>query len=252
VDKVRVVLGGQCSNETMAAAPIAEENKVLLFTPFSSAPAVTAAGDYVFQMWPSDVLAAEQIAIMMKDRGAKKVAIISELGEYPQGLRVALKPFFAKQGIEVVYDESYASDVTDFRSYASKLNAIGADSVFLNPQASASGARVAKALRDIGNTSQFYAYYITDSAFVKSGSSVNGTYLLDFDTVSDKSKGAKLSEEYKNVYGKDPAYMTGVVLGYESASIVFNAMRHIGSDDAAKIKDYLYTMKPFSGVTGET
>lgn len=248
-DKVQVILGGQCSNETMAAAPIAEENKVLLFTPFSSAPAVTDAGEYVFQLWPSDVIAADRIAQLMKDKGVTKVSILSEQGEYAQGLREAIKPFFEKQGLTLVYDESYATDVVDFKSYAAKLNAAGADGIFLNPQSGASGARLAKALRDQGNKAQFFAYYISDDAFVKSGTPVEGTYLLDFDTVSDKSKGQILLDSYKTQYGKDPAYAAGVVLGYDSAGIVFEALKAVGND-ASRVKNYLYNMSAFPGVTG--
>ena len=38
VDQVKIVIGGFCSSESLAAAPIAMNNKVLLFSPGSSSP----------------------------------------------------------------------------------------------------------------------------------------------------------------------------------------------------------------------
>ena len=56
VDKVVAIVGGQCSGETLAAAPIAESAKVVMISPVSSSPDVTAAGDFIFRDYPSDGL----------------------------------------------------------------------------------------------------------------------------------------------------------------------------------------------------
>lgn len=53
-DKVQVILGGVCSEETLAMAPIANQNKVVIFNSSSGSPAIKNAGDYIFRNWPSD------------------------------------------------------------------------------------------------------------------------------------------------------------------------------------------------------
>ena len=47
IDKVVAIIGGFCSGETLAAAPIAERNRVILFSPTSSNPKITEAGDFI-------------------------------------------------------------------------------------------------------------------------------------------------------------------------------------------------------------
>ena len=41
INNVNTIIGGICSGETLAAAPIAEENKVILFSPASGSPKIT-------------------------------------------------------------------------------------------------------------------------------------------------------------------------------------------------------------------
>src|SRR3989344_5758192 len=65
IDKVPVIIGGGCSSETLAAAPIAETSKVTLLSYCSSNPKITESGDYIFRTYPSDAfqgkVAAEKI-----------------------------------------------------------------------------------------------------------------------------------------------------------------------------------------------
>ena len=55
VDKVDIILGGVCSGETLAIAPLAEANEVLVFSSFSSSPDVTNAGDFIFLVCCSEL-----------------------------------------------------------------------------------------------------------------------------------------------------------------------------------------------------
>ena len=56
IDNVKIIVGTVCSSETLAIAPIAEENGVVILSAASSSPDITAAGDYIFRTWPSDQL----------------------------------------------------------------------------------------------------------------------------------------------------------------------------------------------------
>src|SRR5437660_4919013 len=52
VDKVPVIIGAFGSSVTLAIAPIAERNKVVLFSASSTADAIKDSGDYVFRNVP--------------------------------------------------------------------------------------------------------------------------------------------------------------------------------------------------------
>ena len=49
IDKVKVIIGGVCSGETLGAAPITEAGKVILISPSATSPDITKAGDFVFR-----------------------------------------------------------------------------------------------------------------------------------------------------------------------------------------------------------
>ena len=60
--EIRIVIGGVCSSVTLAVAPIAEKNKILLISPASTNPKITNAGDYIFRVIPSDDLRGKVFA----------------------------------------------------------------------------------------------------------------------------------------------------------------------------------------------
>src|SRR3989344_5643530 len=58
VDKVKVIIGGACSGETLGAAPITGASKVVLLSPSATSPDITTkGGDYTFRVAPSDAYA---------------------------------------------------------------------------------------------------------------------------------------------------------------------------------------------------
>ncbi len=77
VDKVVAIIGGLCSGETLAIAPLAEKAKIPLISYASTNPKITEAGDYIFRFVASDsfqgVYAADYI---VKTKGVKRVALL--------------------------------------------------------------------------------------------------------------------------------------------------------------------------------
>ena len=49
VDKVPVIIGPMMSGNTLAVAPIAEENGIVLISPNATSPKVTDAGDFIYR-----------------------------------------------------------------------------------------------------------------------------------------------------------------------------------------------------------
>src|SRR3989344_5132019 len=82
VDGVKIVLGGACSGETLAAAPITEAAKVILLSPSATSPKVTTAGDFVFRTSPSDANAGRIAAEKAYGAGYKSAALITETTDY--------------------------------------------------------------------------------------------------------------------------------------------------------------------------
>ena len=77
VDKVPAIIGVVTSTATLAACPVAEESKVVLIAPPSTAPAITTkCGDYTFRVIASDSYQGVVMADLFWDLGYKKAAAI--------------------------------------------------------------------------------------------------------------------------------------------------------------------------------
>ncbi len=249
VDRVSVIIGGICSGETLAMAPIAEAAHVVLISPGSTAPAISQSGDYVFRVAFSDVLSAQSLAITMKTMGASHVAIVSEQTDFAQAMKPAFVDYAKVQGMNIDYDESFMSDTNDFATIATKIKSRNVDSVYINTQTGASAAKIAKALRERGSTAQFYTYFLSGSDFVASGDAVNGTYVLDVGSVANASIGGPFMQEYIQRYGSEPEYAWAATFSYDTASIILNAIQSVGNN-AESIQSYLYTMPSYTGIAG--
>ncbi|MBU0705607.1 ABC transporter substrate-binding protein [Patescibacteria group bacterium] len=248
IDKVQVILGGQCSGETLAAAPIAEANKVLLFSSLSSSPDVTTAGDYVFRNYPSD----EQVAKTMVDdilaHGYESVAVLTEQSDYAQAYRGAIARHLATAGKESVLDEPFAADNTDFRTLLAKVQESGADVLIVIPQSPVVGAFAVKQAAELGLNIQIYG-----------GDTLPAPDF--FDTAKDAAEGVKVvmvAEDpsrsgYSEKAAELPAPQSAAVIplfGYDAANIVANGIAAVGYDGTA-LKDYLYSMPTFKGVASD-
>lgn len=54
-DKIQYVIGDMFTNTTLAIAPIAQQNKILLLSPTGSSNEISKVGDYVFRIYPSEI-----------------------------------------------------------------------------------------------------------------------------------------------------------------------------------------------------
>jgi len=249
VDKVKVIFGGQCSNETMAIAPIAEENKVLLISSFSTSPDVTKAGDFVFRIPPSDENSGKIIAETITKDGFKNVGIVSEKTLAAQTIVPVFENKIKELGTNLIYNDSILFNSNDVYTISAKIKYANPDALYLNVQTGASGSKLVKQLREIGYTGQIYTYFISGDDFVKSGKWVNGVKIVDFRAAKDTKTLDAFNAQFVEAFGNPPSYPFGATLGYDTGEIIFEAIGKVGNN-SSKIKDYLYSMQPRPSVTG--
>ena len=253
VDKAKVIIGGACSGETLGAAPITEANKVILFSPSATSPDITKAGDFVFRDAPSDAYAGVVSSnYVYNDLNAKKAAVISESTDYAQGLRRVFKENFAKSGGEIVADETYNPEDTDFRTQVTKVKAASPDVVYLVPQAPAKGILLIKQLKEAGVTTQLLTAEVLVGRNVIKENAADMEGLIGIEQKFDEKnpKAASLLAKYKQQSGEEapfPGYMSGV---YDIVYLLADAITKNGYD-SEKIRDYLYAVKDYDGAVGK-
>jgi branched-chain amino acid transport system substrate-binding protein len=79
-DNVVAVLGEVASSNSLAAAPICQQNKRPMITPSSTNPKVTQIGDYIFRLCFLDSYQGESMAnYLPRQLGVKTVAILVDV-----------------------------------------------------------------------------------------------------------------------------------------------------------------------------
>jgi branched-chain amino acid transport system substrate-binding protein len=132
-DRVVAVLGEVASSRTLAAAPIAQSNKVPLISPSSTNPRVTEVGDYIFRVCFIDPF---QGSVMAKFAASTlkltKVAILRDIkNDYSVGLADVFIERFKEMGGSITSDQSYSEGDTDFSAQLTSIKASNPQAVFV-------------------------------------------------------------------------------------------------------------------------
>ncbi len=253
VDKVKVVVGGACSGETLAAAEITEPAKVILISPSASSPKVTTAGDFVFRTYPSDALAGKIAATYAaQELKTKKAAVFTELTDYAQGLREVFKTTFAAAGGEIVADETYTTGAADFKTQVLKIKSAKPDAVYVAPQTLTPGVNIVKQLKENGVKAQIMtAEVLLDRQAVKDNKDVLEGVIgvepaVDWD---NNPKANAFREAHRAKFGgADPGSFAANA--YDAVHLVAEAIAGSGLD-TEKIRDFLYGVKDWDGAVGK-
>jgi branched-chain amino acid transport system substrate-binding protein len=118
IDKVKILVSGVCSSATLAVAPIAEKNHIVLISPTSASPKITSAGDYIFRLSSPTTGMAQKAVDYLATLGYTKVAVLFENNEYPAGWKDSFITLF--KGEATV--EGVAPGSTDVKSQLLKLS----------------------------------------------------------------------------------------------------------------------------------
>lgn len=246
VDKVVAILGGQCSGETLAVAPIAEAAKVPVISAISSSPDVTLAGDFVFRDYPSDALKTKAMAKWLKEKGYAKVAMITENTDFASAFRTSLKESVGAD--VVVFDEVVEPGTKDYRTLVTRLKGVKFDIFFPNGQTDATVAAMLQQLRDQGLKQPVVTHDVGDQLTLVdiAPDAVEGMYVINVPT---SGEGGDFEKIFTEKYGAAQASIAFAAHAYDAAGVLFNVIASVGTDGSA-IRDGLYAVKGYEGVVG--
>lgn len=251
IDQVKIILGGTCSGEALAALPITEANKVIQFSSFASSPALTGAGKFFFRNNPSDAAGGKVIADVVL-KSYKNVAIISEQTDYAKALHDVFVNEITQGGGKMVSDQTFVSNTTDFRSILSTIKASNPQVLFVDAQTEQEEGLIVKQARELGITAPFYGHLIPGSSdFVKvAGSAADGMIFTQLASLNaSDTKVTAFLDEYKQAYGTSPDWEYYAAASYDAVNILAQAVDAVGMD-TTKIADYLHAMPAYHGIIG--
>jgi branched-chain amino acid transport system substrate-binding protein len=237
----------------MAAAPVAQQNRIPMISPSSTNPKVTEIGDYIFRVCFIDPFQGLVMAKFATNTlKLKNVAILRDIkNDYSVGLADVFVDNFKKLGGNIVADESYSEGDTDFSAQLTSIRSKKPQAIFLPGYYTEVGL-VARQAKKLGLNVPLMGGDGWDSPKLIEigGADLNGSYYSNHYSVDDPSPAIqKFVGDYKTRYGAVPDALAG--LGYDSAKVLFDAIRRANSTEGSKVRDAIAATMDYSGVTGK-
>ncbi|MFZ4765074.1 MAG: ABC transporter substrate-binding protein [Roseimicrobium sp.] len=251
-ERVVAMLGEVASGRSLEMGPICQKAGIPMISPASTNPKVTEVGDYVFRVCFIDPFQGTVMAKFALSRGWKKVAILTDAKQdYSVGLSQFFKEYFSKNGGTIVGEASYGSGDKDFKAQLTTIRGGAPDAIFASGYYNESGL-IAVQARELGITAPLLGGDGWDSPSLidVAGKAMEGCFFSNHFSHEDKSPRIQdFVKKYQAKHNRVPDAM--VALGYDSAMILFDAMKRAGTTEGKALRDAIAATKNFDGITGK-
>lgn len=239
------------SGVTLSLAPLAEKEKTPLFT-ISVSPSILNSGEYTFV---NNFNANQELPFLInyinKYKNYKTLAILSQDNESGQQYNTILEKLWQDNNKIIVVNEKFNKDDKDYSTIVSKIKDTNPDFIYIvgySPQIT----QILISIRNQNIDIPIYSYFdALDNTLINQASkAAEGFTVTSSNFSKDISK--NFFEKFNNKYNKDPNYKNG--LAYDIAMIYFYVLQKCDFKDYNTycIKNEIYNIKDFPGVTGET
>lgn len=252
--KVVAILGEVASSRSLAAAPEAQRSAIPMISPASTNPAVTQVGNYIFRACFIDSFQGEAMAKFAFNKlNLRNVAILKDVkNDYSVGLASFFDSTFKKLGGVIPDVESYSEGDIEFRAQITSLlrSNPDPDGIFI-PGYYTDVGLIARQARELGFKGPLMGGDGWDSAKTLEigGSAMEGTYYSNHYSADDPVPEVQnFISKFKTKYNQVPDAMA--VLGYDAATMLFDAFKRAGTVDGEKVREALATIHNLKGVSG--
>ena len=255
---VTAIVGPNASRYALPAAEIAESGKVVLITPWSTAPKATlhsktnASKKYVFRACFIDPFQGRVVAKFALDNlQLKKAAVLYDVAsEYNKGIAEIFKEVYEQNGGKIVAFETYTTSDKDFSSQLTKIKQAAPEIIFLPNYYSEVPLQIQQAKR-LGITVPFIGAdaWGSEELVKLCGKDCNDYYFSTHyaaDAATDTTK--KFIAGFKAKYGTTPDDVAA--LTYDSFGLLLQALKTAGKNDRKAVRDALAKIPQYEGVTG--
>jgi branched-chain amino acid transport system substrate-binding protein len=251
-EKVVAMLGEVASGRSLEMAPVCQKAGVPMISPASTNPKVTEEGDFIFRVCFIDPFQGTVMAKFALKRGWKKVAILTDAKQdYSVGLSQFFKEYFTKNGGTIVGEASYGSGDKDFKAQLTSIRGGSPDAILASGYYNESGL-IAQQARELGITAPLLGGDGWDSPSLVevAGKAMEGCFFSNHFSAEDKSPIIQeFIKKYQAKHGAVPDAMAA--LGYDSAMILFDAIKRAGTTEGKALRDAIAATKDFPGITGK-
>lgn len=244
-DHVDVIVGPYSSAITAAVANISDQYKMPMLSPEVASTAPFKRGlKYIFMATsPAPHYVAGSIEIA-KEHGYKNVAITGEDTAFPKAIAKAIDEAVKSAGLNVVFNELYPHNASDYTAIAQKIKQANPDAV-LSAAYFPDAVGLLRALKQAGFTPKelYFAVGATEPNFgTEVGKDADGVLSTSNWDAELKTKGnAAFVKGFTAFYKKPPDYHSAQ--NYAALQTFGAAIAKVGALDNDKIRDFLQTQK---------
>jgi branched-chain amino acid transport system substrate-binding protein len=254
-DKVVAMLGGNASTNSLEAAPICQHARVPMMAITSTAPEVTAIGDYIFRVCFIDPFQGAVLAKFARAKlNAKRVALLtSATMSYSVGLSKVFRERFTELGGEVVVEQKYAEGDKDFKAQLTAIRALNPD-VIAATGFYAEAALICLQARALGMNVPIIGGdgWEAPQLMELGGGAVEGTYYSShYSSENEAPEVQRFVKAFKVRFDQETPDAVSA-LGYDAMMLMADAIRRAGTTESVKLRDAIAATKNFPGITGRT
>ena len=252
-DKVPVILGVWTSHVAKSVFPIAQENRVVAFSPVVVAAGLTEIGDFIFRASHStDVLIPEGIRVTQEKLGYQRVATIADTVDFASRVSDEVhRKVFTESGVEVLTTETFATGDTDFSSQLTRIKALNPDAIFISAQQ----IEVIKILtqgRELGIPTDipFISHVLSIDEIRSAGDAAEGAITFTSWVSTAETPGNQaFVQNYIAKYDMEPSVWAAQ--SYAAVYILAEAIKNAQSTDSDAIAAALAEIKDFDTILGK-
>ena len=252
-DGVSVILGPGLSSQAQEVFPIAQQNRVVVFSPNSGASGLSALGDFVFRAaLTTDVLIPSGIKATQEKLGYQRVATIYDESDlYSTDSDMVSRAAFANNGIEVLATETFQSGETDFSAQLTRIKALNPDAIFISALSPDISAILIQA-RQLGipESVPFVIPDLPSDEIQAAGDAAEGVITFTgWASTADTPGNQTFIQSYRTKYGIEPNIFAAQC--YAAVYILAAAIVEAQSTDPTAIRDTLANTKNFDTILGQ-
>lgn len=236
-DKVRGVVGGMCSGETIATLQnVAMPNGVVMISPSATNPALTSvqANDLFYRTSPSDARQGVVMTEILQERGVKSVAVTYTNNDYGKGLADSFEAAFKAAGGTVTINTPHEDGKADYSAEVAALAAAGGEVLVVAGYVDQGGSGIIRGSLDSGafDTFQFPDGMVAATLEEKFGKEIDGSFGQN---PASAGEGRDKFVEMATAAGFDGTSAFAAE-SYDAAALILLAMAKAKSSDPAVYK----------------
>ncbi len=257
--KPHVVVGDECSDASLAIAPILEQAKVVQLNAGSVTMKLTESGyKYVFRIFPN----AEQqslplVKVAREKLKARTAVILYEKTNAGNDNADGFEKPFVKAGGKVLAKIDFGRDVNDFTAIATRIAALGKVDVLPTFALEGQQVRLSQALAQArvvkgggGSGVQMGSIWLPFGYDQKAGpASIGYVRIVQFDPNEKRKIVQDFIKAFKAKYGADKTPTHINAHAYDTILLIAEAVRR-GAKDSEGIRQQFSKLKDFEVTTG--